>query len=287
MTVSRLRRFAQKPWSYQRKTLLRKTWRLNPNIVIPIRLAFGPWWLAQHEYSTSLILEAGYEPAETAFVRRVLEEGMTVFDIGANRGYYSLLASQLVGARGRVIAFEPSARERWFLKGNLLLNRRSNVAVEPIALGSEPKQAELFVANGYATGCNCLRSREDELQGHREPVAVHTLDEYSIAHSIQDVDLLKIDIEGGELDVFQGASNFLRQRPRPIILCEIIDQLARRWGYEPRESVNYLTDLGFQWFDILANGRLCPMPGERTAYNGDYVAIPDEKLQTAAANGLI
>src|SRR5690348_16380958 len=97
MTLGRLRRFAKKPWPYQRKALLLKVWRKNPRLIIPIRLPFGPWWLAEYEHSSVSILDSGYEPTETEFVKRVLKEGMTVLDIGANRGYYCMLASRLVG----------------------------------------------------------------------------------------------------------------------------------------------------------------------------------------------
>src|SRR6185437_11144267 len=72
MTLGRLRNFARQPWSYQRRTLLNRLWRINPNIIVPIRLSFGPLWLAQHEYSSSLLLNSGYETDETAFVQRVL-----------------------------------------------------------------------------------------------------------------------------------------------------------------------------------------------------------------------
>ena len=283
MTLGRLRSFARKPWSYQRRTLLNRLWRINPNIIVPIRLPFGSIWLGQHEYSTSLLLQSGYEPSETAFVHRLLKQGMTVLDIGANRGYYSLLASKLVGPRGHVFAFEPSPRERRFLRANLALNRCSNVTVEPIALGSQHKEAELFIAKGFETGCNSLLSRASELTGHTVPVPERTLDEYCEAHSLHSADLLKIDIEGGELAVFKGANNFLKRRPRPTILCEIIDQLTHQWGDEPSEVIQYLRDHSFYWFEIAATGNLHPMPSDRTSFNGDYVAIPEERLPSETA----
>jgi FkbM family methyltransferase len=77
--------------------------------------------------------------------------GMTVLDVGAHNGFYTLLASKKVGPSGRVIAFEPSPRERQRLLSNLWINRCSNVIVEPVALAEEDSVATLFVVSGAET----------------------------------------------------------------------------------------------------------------------------------------
>jgi len=285
--VRRLWRFPRKPWADQRRSILFQTWRVFPGAIVPVRLPFGAWWLAQHEYSTDMILNSGYEKTETDFVQKMLQDGMTVLDVGANRGYYAMLASRRVGPHGRVIGFEPSPRERKFLKANLLLSRCRNVTVEPIALGSKPGQADLYVVDGYSTGCNCLRPRDSEFAGKNVHVAVRTLDEYTRAEGIRGVDLLKIDIEGGELEVIKGAGTLLRQRPRPIILCEMIDQLTHLWGYEAREIVHRLQELAFRWFDLLPAGQLAPLADGKTTFDGNYVAVPEEKLASVSDAGWI
>jgi FkbM family methyltransferase len=82
---------------------------------------------------------------------------MTVLDVGAHNGFYTLLASKRVGPTGQVIAFEPSPRERQRLLSNLWINGCSNVIVEPVALADEDSVATLFVVSGAETGCNSLR----------------------------------------------------------------------------------------------------------------------------------
>jgi FkbM family methyltransferase len=257
-----------------------------PRAIVPIKLPFNAWWLAQYEYSTALILNSGYENAETAFVRRILHEGMTVLDIGANRGYYTLLASRKVGRSGRVIAFEPSPRDRRFLKTNLLMSRCKNVTVEPVALGSEPEEAELYVVQGFSTGCNCLRRPDPLHKVKRLNVKVCTLDEYVHARQIPQADFVKMDVEGGELDVLRGAARLLARRPRPIILCELIDQLTQRWGYQASDVVHHLDRLGFCWFGLFDEGRLGSMPDKGFAEDGNYVAVPEEKLAGLQRGGI-
>lgn len=283
--ATRLWCFPRRPWPEQRRALLHRIFRWAPGAVVPIRLPFGSWWLAKYEYSTDLIVNSGYEELETAFMLRALRRGTTVLDVGANRGYYTLLASQRVGPRGRVIAFEPSARERRFLKANLFLNRCRNVVVESFALGGASGAADLYVVEGYSTGCNCLRSRQAELPGYTTTVSMRTLDEYVKGQGIDHVDLLKMDIEGAELEVIRGASRFLRRRPRPIIVCELIDQLTHLWGYEPGETIAHLSELGFEWFCLSTQGSLRPLCSRQTSFDGNFVAVPQERLRQVQESG--
>jgi hypothetical protein len=95
-----------------------------------------------------------------------------------------------------------------------------------------------------------------------------------------------MDIEGGEFDVIRGATKLFEQRPRPIILCELIDQLTQLWDYEAREIVIYLNKVGFQWFEMVGEGlRLAPLPIGKTSFNGNYVAVPEEKMASVQDGG--
>jgi FkbM family methyltransferase len=284
--IARLWRFPHKPWEEQRRSLLHRIHRWMPGVAVPIKLPFGTWWLAQHEYSTDLILNSGYEKAETAFVQRILREGMTVLDIGANRGYYTMLASRRVGNRGRVIAFEPSPRDRRFLRANLLMSRCRNVSVEPVALGSQSGETELYVVQGYSTGCNCLRAPNLPHPVRKVRVSISTLDECLESRDIRQADFVKIDVEGSELEIMKGAQKLLTRRPRPIILCELIEQLTQRWAYQASDMVHYLERLGFCWFGLIDDGGLGSMPDKGFAEDGNYVAVPEEKLASLQREGI-
>src|SRR5258708_10712335 len=135
--AGRIWRFLRRPWRAQYISLAYKARRVFPEMPMPLRLPFGAWWLAQKSALDDELIHEGFEDAEVAFVNRLLRPGMTVLDAGAHHGLYTLLASKRVGRRGRVIAFEPSPRERKRLRRHLWANRCKNVAVQSCALGEE------------------------------------------------------------------------------------------------------------------------------------------------------
>jgi len=284
--IARLWHFPRKPWIEQRCSILYRIYRWIPGAVVPIRLPFGALWLAQYDYTTQNVLYTGYyEELETKFVGKILGPGMTMLDIGANRGYYTLLASRRVGPCGRVVAFEPSPRERRFLKCNLVLNRCKNVAVEPMALGSRSGEANLYVVARYGSGCNSLRPPDTELPVATAHVSVSSLDDYLRLRRIDRVDFVKMDIEGGELDVLKGATTLTTRGPRPVFLCELLDKRTRPWGYRAQETLTHLEKLGFRWFSLSSEGRLGAMPGRLAEMDGNFVAVPEERAGDLRCEG--
>src|SRR5882762_7447241 len=192
--------------------------RFLPGMPLPIPLPFGAWFLARNDYMGGAEMHGGFELAERAFVGRFLRPGMTALDIGAHHGLYTLLASKRVGPSGRVFAFEPSPRERKALRWNVRMNRCKNVVIEGLALGNEEGEGSLYVVDGHETGCNSLRP--PALTGETSPIQVRvtSLDGWLGTHLAKSVDFIKLDVEGGELSVLQGAQRLLEGRPRPIIL---------------------------------------------------------------------
>ena len=130
-------------------TLAQRARRLFPEMPIPLRLSFGAWWLAEKGALDQDLMHNSFEEQEIAFVKRLLRPGMTVLDIGAHHGLYTLLTSKCVGRSGRVIAFEPSPREFARLSKHIRVNRRSNVLLEPCALGNESGEADLYQVEGF------------------------------------------------------------------------------------------------------------------------------------------
>ena len=152
---------------------------------------------------------------------------MTVLDIGAHHGYYTLLASQIVGPAGKVLAFEPSPRERKKLNLHLRLNRCKNVLIESCALGDADSAGQLFLASRTESGCNSLR--RPDVSGAPAPISVvvQRLDQVLLKQRIGSVDFVKLDVEGAELSVLKGATELLTKRPRPSSLrrCRIFVRL--------------------------------------------------------------
>ncbi len=109
-----------------------------------------------NDHSLCLYVSGTFEPNEFVFLGQILKPGMTVLDVGANEGLYTLFSAKRVGATGRVVAFEPSSRERRKLQQNVARNRLGNVTVVPVAIGSSEGTAALQIASGVHSGHNTL-----------------------------------------------------------------------------------------------------------------------------------
>jgi FkbM family methyltransferase len=253
-----------------------------PGVPVPVRLPFGGWWLAENDYCGSPIVHGVYETAECAFVGRYLRTGMTVLDIGAHHGFYTLLASHRIGRAGRVLAFEPSLRERRKLVRHLRLNCCANVKVLDCALGSSEGSAELFLVQGTETGCNSLRPPNVSQPTTAVTVKLDTLDRRLASEGVGRVDFVKLDVEGAEIEVLKGSVGMLERRPRPVVLCEIQDIRTAPWGYRAKAIAGFLSARDFRWFSLSPGGLLRPLDPEADAFDGNYVAVPSERLAALA-----
>jgi len=279
----RLRRF-QKLSPYEKSTGIGRHWRsFFPKSYVLLRLPTRVWWLACHSSLDDRLLHATemeFEGRELKLVEKLLQPGMTVVDIGAHHGLYSTLASRLVGRRGRVVAFEPSPRERRRLRANVLLNGASNISLESFALGSEDGEAVLHLVQGQQDWCNSLRPPTGVTATRPVRVKVKQLDEFAkrLNHNI---DFIKLDAEGGELEILKGAKETL-SRSRATILIEVEDIRTQAWGYKSSEIVKFLSAMKYRWFAIERDGRLMEIAGA-SVEGGNYLAVPEEKLNLVAS----
>ncbi len=167
----------------------------------------------------SVYLYGEFEVRETHFVRTTLQPGQVFVDVGANAGYYTLLASRLVGNTGLVVAFEPSPRIRAQLERNVHLNGLENVSIRSQAIAREQGQARFFEsADPRNSGIASLRPGEGR---EAKPLTVETTTLDAVAAGLgRRIDLLKIDVEGAELDVIAGGERTLSAPDAPTIVFE-------------------------------------------------------------------
>jgi FkbM family methyltransferase len=221
-------------------------------------------------------MEGKFEAAEMEFLNRYLRQGMTVLDLGAHHGFYTLLASKRVGNTGNVFAFEPSPREREALRLHLRMNRCKNVLIQEMALGEQNMDADLHVVEAWAAGCNSLRPPDVAARMSPVPVHVVRLDDWLAEHKIDHVDFVKLDVEGAELSILKGAQRFLERVPRPVILAEVQDVRTLPWGYRARDIVTMLEGLRYEWFQLSTQGSLLKIGPDREAFETNLVAVPSE-----------
>ena len=275
----RVGRFLSSPLRRKYITIALRARRVFPEMPIPLRLPFGAWWLAENGALDHELIYNGFEETELNFVQRLLRPGMTVLDIGAHHGLYTLLASNCVGPRGRVIAFEPSPRECRRLAKHVRLNHCSNAEIEACALGKESGEADLFVVEGFRDWGNSLLPPAVPEPTRKVRVPIRRLDDLLAARGIKQVDFIKLDAEGGELAVVEGARRLLQTAPRPAILAEVEDVRTRPWGYPAREIMQLLARWNFRWFALSEIGTLYPASPDEDSYDANFVALPDERTE--------
>ena len=275
----RIRRFLASPPRSKYITLANRARRFFPGMPIPLRLPFGVWWLAQKSALDHELIYNGFEQMETRFVERLLRPGMTVVDVGAHHGLYTLLASKRVGRKGRVIAFEPSPRECRRLKKHLRWNRCSNVHLMPCAVGDEPGETDFYLVEGSQDWCNSLRPPAVDVPTYRVRVSVLRLDDALEELDVSKVDFIKLDVEGAELSVLYGVMRVLLRGSRPAILAEVQDIRTQPWGYTAREIIQFMIRMDYRWFAIAAKGALLPISCDQETYDANLVALPVERTE--------
>lgn len=171
----------------------------------------------------------GVRDPELDLVRLLLRPGDVFVDAGANAGLFSLVAAARVGPGGRVVACEPAPRMRAMLERNALLNGFGWVEAHGVALADRSGSAELVVFDGDGSGLSSFSPASPE-GGRRKIVALTTLDELVPAHEAPLVAAVKIDVEGAEVRVLEGAARLLT-RCAPDLLIEVDEgHLARQGG---------------------------------------------------------
>jgi FkbM family methyltransferase len=210
------------------------------------------WLLSGDQYVSAAMATGDYEGIETAFVRRRVKEGMAVLDVGANLGWYTAHLALLVGAAGRVDAFEPRSDLLDLLTKTIAENRLTNITTYNFALGSHNSRGQVIWSLDDANpgGTHLVSFDFTTPNIIAQPVLVKTLDS-CISHR---VDFVKIDVEGAELLVFKGAQRILTH-DRPVILVEINpSNLMRTSGASATEFGTFVEELGYCLYGIAANG---------------------------------
>ena len=169
-----------------------------------------------------------YEPQETLIAKRLVGPGMTVFDVGANWGYFTLLAAHLTGASGRVLSLEPHPALATLLAENVRLNHLVQVECHAMAAGRARGLAPFIAFDEDGGNWGLSRVAVDPAQA-RLICEVRSIDDLADERGLQRVDLIKIDVEGSEADVLVGMADGLRHgRYRQVLLECHPAQLAER-----------------------------------------------------------
>ncbi len=209
------------------------------------------------------------------YIAQSLTPGDIFVDVGSNMGCFTLLASQLVGPQGRVLAFEPQTEAFSRLSANVQLNSLSNVVLNNFALGAAPGEMKLYLPGLDWSHCSSLHPSSWHNEQVFSIVKVVKLDDVLSKPSVKQVKLIKIDVEGGELDVLRGAENVLLEF-KPRLLIEICQQTFKAAGWDLSDMVSFLKRFDYQCYTLQEGGKIIPLEEDQvttTLINGTLVAV--------------
>lgn len=194
-------------------------------------------------------------PYETKVLRETLKNGDIFFDIGAHIGWYSLNAAQIVGKKGKVIAFEPNSNCIADLKRNKELNKFDNITIEEIAITDKNTRSDFWIGDdmgGSLIQKNTMRLTIDK-KIKKITVSAQTLDDYCKEHNIKKISLIKIDVEGAEMRVLRGAKITLKNL-YPDIIIEWVDITFQADNTSKMRLINFFSAYGYYPYTFTSSG---------------------------------
>lgn len=214
-----------------------------------------------------------YEREISAIFHAALRPGDTVIDVGANVGWFSLLAATLVGPEGHVIAFEPSHDNVEKLRRNAALNGFTNITVNEAALSDETGTAEFYL-NPYGNGGHALwdmqAGRADRKPSTPVTVSKTTLDDWCAQHLHNPPRLIKIDTEGHDKRVLIGAKQLLDKYRPPYIVSELHRKGLNAFGDSQLDFMALMKSYGYDTFLLTDNFPLPVMLPASTVLHSNY-----------------
>lgn len=203
--------------------------------------------LRLHTDSTlgGLIFCHGFEQNERTFLWRYLRVGDVFVDVGANIGLFTVIAAKRVGERGRVYAFEPAALPRQRLEENILLNKFGNVSVQPFALSDQDGWLEISVPTDGHDAWSSLAMPIAGTGIQVDRIEAITWDNFAKSYGDRKPTMIKIDVEGWENRVLDGASTALSAVDAPLLQVEFTDAAAQAAGSSCAALYQHLLDLGY------------------------------------------
>ena len=199
-----------------------------------------------HGMTAQLFLGGLYEKYETNLFKSVVGEGMTVVDLGANIGYYTLLAAKLVGRKGRVFAFEPAPDNFSLLLKNIEANGYDNIIPVQKAVSNKTGTTKLFL-HRMNQGDHRIYDSHDG----REAITVNvtTLDTF-FENGQYPIDIIKMDIQGAEMAALQGMAEIVLKNDSLNIITEFWPKMLQNFGFSPLEFLSKLIEYGFTLYSI-------------------------------------
>ena len=215
-----------------------------------------------------------YEPEYCEYWIKFARHSRVVFDIGANVGVYSLLAAA-VNPKASIHAFEPTPAIFDMLTKNIRLNDLRNIHTNAVGVGSRSGRAilrECRGSNGANEGMNFVVNNALKTDDSDLPIPLTSLDDYCGEVKIDQIDIIKMDIEGGEYAALQGARKLLQEQAIKCIFLELTEWAANRSGHSTIDIKRILREAGYRIYQLDA-GKLSEDKSEGINESGNVLAF--------------
>jgi FkbM family methyltransferase len=213
-----------------------------------------------------------FEKQEIQIVERFLKEGDIFVDIGANGGFYTVIAAKIVGSSGHVYAIEPGIRELNLLRQNISVNNLTNVTIIEKAVSNKKGNARFAISKDGAMNSLLENSHPDQKIEEWQDVELTTVDDIVRDFKIEKVDFIKIDVEGAEKFVHSDSHN-------PIVLFEASDLTSESFGYLTKDLLSTLLDEKNFLYYIGAGNKLMPISEYHSRFGQDIYNFIGSKFE--------
>ncbi|KFM20079.1 Protein-L-isoaspartate O-methyltransferase [Marine Group I thaumarchaeote SCGC AAA799-P11] len=195
-----------------------------------------------------------WEPEITTLVKEIIKKDQIVVDVGSNIGYFTTLFSKLVGDSGKVYSFEPAPKNFELLKKNVSFNNLKNVSIYPMAASDASERKNLFLSTWNFGDNRLFEKPRDERDQDRETIEVEAIRLDEITQ--EKIDFIKIDVQGFELQVINGAKKLFDNNNDLKIIFEFYPHLLKLNGVKPEDLLYQLVKMGYNIYDIGAGNNL-------------------------------
>ena len=216
-----------------------------------------------------------YEKALGDLIKKLLQPGYVFLDIGANIGYFSLLASNNEPT-SKIISFEPVKNLFEKLEQNISINTIKNITAFNVAVGDVNEEKELFISTPDNLGMSSFREPEN-YSGKKEKVKVVSIDSWFRTARLSKVDLVKLDVEGSELAALKGMQETL-QDFKPLVIAEINPGTLRLFNLTPASVYDFLDKLDFTGYLISERGKLEHVKKDKINQTVNVLFVHKEKI---------
>ncbi len=213
--------------------------------------------------SMHLFINPNYIKDDLGYLKKYLKPGDNFIDVGANIGTWANLSANAVGPNGKVICFEPHPLIFTYLSGNIKLNNFNNIEANNV--GCSDKEGKLFFSQNLDSMNHVTFDPVNSIT-----IPVKNLD--SFTENLNVINLIKIDVEGFELNVLKGAEKTLEKTK--VVIFESNGAFQKKYGYQTSDILTLLMKKGFKIFKIVDNNEYLELSSTYNSVDGeDLIAI--------------